>query len=121
MNKISQWLLVIGLLFTYTATTAQEQQPNMSEIVTALPMEVLCGAPDAILKPIIDAGEVLVATNITNFRGPGGQDLKAIGQIWINPNTKSFSYVFAFPRTKNMCYALGGGEFSPYIDSDQQT
>mgnify|MGYP006863215676 FL=1 len=109
---MNQWLLVIGLLFTSSVTLAQEQQPNTNDFATVLPVGVLCGSREMIINPIIRSGEVLVAKNLTQFRTVDGEPLAAIGEIWINPETKSFSYVLSFPDSPNACYMFGGQEFT---------
>jgi hypothetical protein len=117
MNKTIHWLLVFGLLLFSNIGLAQEeplqpQEPEASPLVL-LPIGVTCGPRDTIMAPILSAGEVLVATNLTVFNTMAQQELQGIGEIWINPTTFSFSYVISFPESDNTCYIFGGAKFAP--------
>lgn len=115
MNKIAKWLLVVGLLFTPTVIIAEDTQPEQiqPQPPIVLPVGVTCGEGDKIMKPLLDAGEILVAKNIVQFRTMTNDTITANGEIWINPTSLSWSFVFSFPDSTTKCYAFGGGNFMP--------
>jgi hypothetical protein len=118
MNKTIQWLLVFGLLLFSNIGLAQEdtlqpQEESEASPLVLLPIGVTCGPRDIIMGPVLKAGEVLVATNLTLFKTMSQQELAGIGEIWINPQTFSFSYIMTFPETENTCYIFGGSKFAP--------
>ena len=121
MMRTIQWLLFVGLLSIFSIGFAQEEQEPLEEPkpLSLLPIGVTCGPEHIIMRPILDAGEVFVAKNITKFKSMDNTDLAAHGQIWINPQTLSFSYLFTFPDNDTVCYTFGGEEFQPANTEDK--
>ena len=81
-----------------------------------LPIMVDCGSSEVMMKAIVtEYKELPFAKMLVSFTAPNGQLLSGYGNIWVNAETKTWSYVVTFPDSDQVCYFLGGKDFGPAV------
>jgi hypothetical protein len=115
-NKAIQGLLLGFLLVfvNFTNPALSQEQPQFQQGVMRLPIMVDCGPSEVMMKAIVtEYKELPFAQMLVSFTAPNGQVLSGWGKIWVNAETRTWSYVVTFPDSDQVCYFLGGKDFGP--------